>query len=545
MATMNSAAEIQVKDVLQLQRLLVEKDCLIAEQAQRIAQQQSQIAGLFEQFRIFRHRQFGPSSEQGSEQPWLFNEAEQLAAEEACDLAKDAEAATEKAKNVPPTARGGRQSLPPELPRVDVVHQLPEHEQQCACGGTLRVIGEEISEQIDKVPQRGLSIIPAKVRVLRHIRKKYVCQHCESAPVTAALPPQPIPKSNASPGLIAYIAIAKYQDGMPLHRLESKPLARIGLDLPRQTQARWMIRLGTALLRPLHNLLWDEMRSGDVVHYDETTVQVLKEPDKPPTSTSQMWVAAGGRPDKDVILFDYHSTRSGQVPVERLSGYRGYVMTDGYRGYDALAAEDGIEHLCCWQHARHRFKEAKLAQPAIKGPGPSKVSKADVAINFIGKLYGIERRIQEDDVATRYQVRQRQSVPVLQQLRTWLDKTVVGVLPSGKLGDALQYLDKYWAKLVRYTERGDLPIDNNRVERAIRPFVIGRVSWLFCDTPNGAHASAVIYSIIETAKANGLEPYSYLRFILKRLPAATCVEDFEKLLPWNIDRDALITDLLC
>jgi transposase len=527
---MNSVAEIPVKDVLQLQQLLVEKDRLITEQARRIAEQQSQIAGLLEQFRLQRHHRFGASSEQAPGQGTLFNEAESLAA----DLSDEPAASpvTPAADTPHQPRRGRRRPLPPELPRIEIVHDLAAGEQQCTCGCQLSALGEEISEQLD--------IIPTQVRVIRHIRKTYACPRCETAPITAPLPAQPIPKSNASAGLLAHIAVAKYQDGLPLYRQEAI-LQRAGIDLSRQTLARWMIQ-AAELLQPLHNLLRDALLSGPVIHCDEAVVQVLKEPDKPPQSPSYMWVQAGGPPTHNVILYDYHPSRSGQVPLRLLEGYRGYLMTDGYEGYNAIAAGDGISHLCCWAHARRKFVEAKRAQPKTKGA--AKTGKVDVALNFIGKLYGIEQGLRGSDRETRYRVRQRDSVPALNQLRLWLDKTLDTVLPKGKLGEALQYLHKYWPKLIRYTEDGGLPIDNNRVENAIRPFVVGRKNWLFSDTPQGATASAVIYSVIESAKANTLEPYSYLRHVLKELPAAASVEAFEQLLPWRVDRNALIQNLL-
>jgi transposase len=527
---MNSVAEIPVKDVLQLQQLLVEKDRLIAEQARRITEQQSQIAALLEQFRLQRHQRFGASSEQAPGQGTLFNEAETLVAETPDEVTPSAATLTADTPKQP--GRGRRRPLPPELPRIDVVHDLAAGQHQCACGCQLSALGEEISEQLD--------IIPAQVRVIRHIRKTYACPRCETAPITAPLPAQPIPKSNASAGLLAHIAVAKYQDGLPLYRQEAI-LQRAGIDLSRQTLARWMIQTAE-LLQPLHNLLRDALLSGPVIHCDESVVQVLKEPDKPPQSPSYMWVQAGGPPPHNVILYDYHPSRSGQVPLRLLEGYRGYLMTDGYEGYNAIAGGDGISHLCCWAHARRKFVEAKRAQPKTKGA--AKTGKVDVALNFIGKLYGIEQGLRGSDRETRYRIRQRDSVPTLTQLRLWLDKTLDTVLPKGKLGEALQYLHKYWPKLIRYTEDGGLPIDNNRVENAIRPFVVGRKNWLFSDTPQGATASALIYSVIESAKANNLEPYSYLRHVLKELPAAASVEAFEQLLPWRVDRDALIQNLL-
>jgi len=250
---------------------------IILQQQQLLTQKQQQIEQLLEQFRLQRHRQFGASSEQVPGQGHLFNEVEILAAENIDDGAAESPDSTEGKKK---PARGRRQPLPAELPRIDVIHDLADSEKVCACGCQRHVIGEVVSEQLD--------IIPAQVRVIQHIRKKYGCAQCESAPVTAALPPQPIPKSNASSGLLAHIAVAKYQDALPLHRQESI-LQRAGIDLSRQTLARWMIQ-SAQLLQPLHNLLRDQLLAGPVIHCDETVVQVLKEPDKAATSQSYMWV---------------------------------------------------------------------------------------------------------------------------------------------------------------------------------------------------------------------------------------------------------------
>lgn len=228
------------------------------------------------------------------------------------------------------------------------------------------------------------------------------------------------------------------------------------------------------------------------------------------------------------MLYDYNPSRSAQVPVRLLEGWHGYVMTDGYEGYGAAARGTGVEHLACWAHARRGFVEA------VKLQKKGKRTRADEAIEQIGMLYRIERELKEATQEERYGARQTRSMPVLAQLRTWLDKTRPLVTPSLALGRALAYLDKYWDRLVRYTERGDLPIDNNRCEGAIRPFVVGRKNWLFSDTPAGAHASALIYSLVETAKANGLEPYTWLRRVLRKLPSARTVDDYEALLTWNM-----------
>lgn len=491
------------------------KDIILA-QREQISAQQHRIEHLLEQFRLARHRQFGASSEKAPGQGEFFNEAEYLSiAASEDDCAEEGAAAPQS-----PRSRGARKPLPPELPRVPIRHVLPENERRCSCGCELAVIGEEESEQLD--------VIPARIQVLHHIRERYACPRCEAPPVLAPLPAQPIPKSNASAGLLAHIAVAKYQDGLPLHRQEAI-LARSGIDLPRQTLARWMIR--AALLgQPLVNLLWDELLSNPVIHCDETTVQVLKEAGKPPTSQSYMWALAAGPPERPVVLFDYHPSRSGEIPKRLLAGYKGYLMTDGYEGYNSLSAEDGIKRLCCMVHARRRFRDAQRAQPR------GTTGRADIAMDYFRKLYQIERKVADADPETRYRVRQSESVPLLEKFRAWLDEALTHVAPKGVLGEALQYLHKYWPKLVRYCEDGRLPVDNNRLENAIRPFVIGRKAWLFADTPAGAHASAGLYSLIETAKAAGIEPYSYLRHLFTALPKATSVEHFEALLPWNIDR---------
>ena len=303
-------------------------------------------------------------------------------------------------------------------------------------------------------------------------------------------------------------------------------MQRIGVDIPRSTLSHWMVKAGT-LVQPLINLLRDQLLAHDVLQMDETTVQVLKEAGRRAQSTSYLLVQRGCPPEHPVILFDYTSSRAQEVPQRLLEGYRGYLMTDDYAGYNAIAAQEGIERLGCWAHARRKFIEAQKTQP--KG----KTGRADMALNLINKLYGIERDTKDASAAERYEARQSQSQAILNQLKAWLDKAVGQGAPQSALGKAVSYLANNWSKLIRYIEAGNLPIDNNPAERAIRPFVIGRKNWLFSDTPKGAHASAVLYSLIETAKANGQEPYAWLRHVLERLPQATTVEALEALLPWN------------
>jgi len=271
----------------------------------------------------------------------------------------------------------------------------------------------------------------------------------------------------------------------------------------------------------------DRLLESRVIHCDETRVQVNKEPGREPTSQSWMWVQTGGPPNQPVVFFDYSTSRAQEVPSRLLESYRGYLMTDDYAGYNALGAQLGVERLGCWAHARRKFVEAQKVQP--KG----KTGRADIALNLINKLYGIERDVKEGSDEQRYEARQQNSLPVLTQLHAWMEKIQPQLTAQNALGKAISYLASNWQKLVRYTEAGFLPIDNNAAERAIRPFVIGRKNWLFSDTPKGATASAQLYSLVETAKANGQEPYAWLRHALERLPLATSVEDYEALLPWN------------
>jgi hypothetical protein len=334
-------------------------------------------------------------------------------------------------------------------------------------------------------------------------------------------------KSNASVDFLALLLTTKFVDGLPLTRF-GKMLLRHHAPVPDQTLARWVIGCA-GVLQPVLNLMRDALLEGTVLHIDETVLQVLKAPDKKPTSNNYMWVQSGGPPGKPVVIFDYDPSRGMAVPVRLLHDYRGYLMTDGYDGYNQLARTEGIERLLCWAHVRRRFAEAAKVQP--KG----KRGHADEALSMIGKLYRIERHHKDASDRDRFLARQQQSLPVLAELNAWMRKMLPAVPPKSALGTALSYLRDGWPMLIRYTERGDLPVDNNRCENSIRPFVVGRRAWLFSDTPAGAQASAVIYSLVETAKANGVEPYAWLRRTLRDLPAARTVEDVEALLPWNIN----------
>ncbi|QZI73031.1 IS66 family transposase [Pseudomonas protegens] len=480
---------------------------------QLLAQMQSKVVLLEEENALLRQRLFGRKSEQTADpatpQLLLFNEAESI----------DTPAPVEADEEVvaPIKRRGKRKPLSADLPRIEVIHELPEDELTCACGCRKHAIGEETSEQLD--------IVPMQIRVIKHIRKVYGCRGCEAAPVTTDKPAQLIEKSMASPSVLAMLLTTKYVDGLPLHRFE-KVLARHGVDIPRQTLARWVIQCSEHF-QPLINLMRERLQESPVIHCDETRVQVLKEPDRDPTRQSWMWVQTSGPPDRKVVLFDYTSSRAQEEPLRLLENYRGYVMTDDYAGYNALALQPGVERLACMAHARRKFVDAQKVQP--KG----KTGRADIALTMINKLYGIERELKDVSDEQRFVGRQEKSLPILTQLKSWLEKTQAQVTAQSALGKAVHYLANNWSRLERYVEAGYLPIDNNAAERAIKPFVIGRKAWLFSDTVNGASASAKIYSLVETAKVNGQEPYTWLRHVLERLPHASSVKDYEALLPWN------------
>jgi transposase len=508
-------------DVVQLKALITEKSAVIVEK-------DHQIAALQEELRLLIHKRFGASTEKADpDQLQLFNEAETTAA-----TAPDADnTATEITVPEHTRQKRGRKPLPPLLPRVRIEHDIPDVEKICPCGCTLSRIGEETSEQLD--------IEPAKIQVLQHVRFKYACRTCEGsahdgpAVTIAPVPPQPIPKSNASPGLLAHIVTAKFVDGLPLYR-QTTMFQRIGVDLGRGTMANWMIRTGELVI-PLINLMGDVQLGYDVLQMDETTVQVLKEEGRAAETKSRMWVRRGGPPDKPIILFDYDPSRSGAVALRLLEDYKGFLQTDGYSAYGKVGAHLGLVHVACLAHARRKFDEALKAQK-ITGRG----GLAAAGLALIQKIYRIEKVAREAGLtaAQRYQLRNDKSRPIWDELRRWLDSVRGHAPPSTLVGKALAYLDGQWPGLIRVFDDGRLEVDNNLCENAIRPFVMGRKAWLFSDTPAGAEASARLYSLIETAKATGLEPYAYLRHIFTELPKAKTLADIEALLPWCIARPA-------
>ncbi len=504
-----------------LRSAVAEKDGLLAAKDDHIDAWKSKYEQILEQFRLAQQRQFGNSSE-SADQLGLFNEGEEIDTTAAVDA--DAESETITYTRQKPR----RKPLPDTLPRETIIHDIEDKSCDC-CGHDLHRMGEEKSEQLE--------FIPASVKVIEHIRPKYACRHCEQQGTEvkikiAPVPPTPIPKSIATASLLAQVITSKYQYALPLYRQEQM-FRQFDIDLNRKTLAEWMMRSGD-LLESVYRHLKSTLLQQSVIQADETPLQVLKE-DK---HRCYMWVYCTGsdspRPNQEdlpnIVLYDYQPSRSGQCARDYLDGYCGYLQVDGYAAYEQSEAT----LVGCWAHARRKFVEARKVQP--KG----KTGKADWAISHIQKLYRIESEIRDLKPKEKQRVRQEQARPLLDQFRTWLDKSANQVPPKTALGRAVAYTLGQWGKLGRYLEDGQLRIDNNRVERAVKPFVIGRKNWMFSNTGNGARASAILYSIIETAKANGLIPFDYLRHILQAI--AENPEDIDTLLPWNIDLPRSIAD---
>ena len=502
--------------------LLVENGELRA----RVESRDARIRLLEEALRVLNANTYGPSRERlsvAAGQAELFNEIEAtLDITEAVDIEPELKATPLREE---PRTQGkpGRAKLASHLPRVEIRHELKGSALQCGCGATLTEIGADLSEQIDYVP--------AKIQVLRHVRVKYACRGCERCVKTAPLPEHILPKTNASPGLLAQLVTSKYVDSLPLYRQEAI-FQRHGVRLSRATQAAWMIGL-TVPLQPLMNLMDERLRSSGYVRIDETRVQVLNS-DKAATALHWMWVRVAGPKHQRIILFDYNVSRGGEVADALIEGCSGYLQSDGYQVYEGASARAGLIHVGCFAHARRRFFEALKALPNAQRTG---AAAAHEAVRRIDALYLIERQIKELTDEERTRIRNDEAVPQLKSLNDWASKMQHETMPSGKLGDALGYLNTQWPKLIRYIEDPRLAIDTNLAENAIRPFALGRRNWLFADTVKGAQASAALYSIVSTARANGLEPYAYLCRLFAKLPKAKTVEDFEALLPFSTPAD--------
>ena len=502
---------------------LLEQQQIIDKKSTVISNQKARIAVLEELLQQAKVQRFAASSEKNVLQSdFVFDEAEALADgspgtdDGECDeTAAEAEPKTDK----PPRKRKPR-GLSPDLPRTQVRIELTDEER----AGAIDTFFVKVREQLD--------ITPAKVQVIEFLQEKAVVLDAEGERtlIAAARPAHPIGKGIASINLLVWIIISKYADGLPLYRLE-KILARYGGEITRTTMANWIIRLHASVV-PLLDRLEAHLLSSDYMQGDETPIQVLKEPGMAPTGNKYMWVMRGGPPGRTVVMFNYDKSRGGAVAERLLTGFGGrYFQSDGYSGYDAPCKSKGLVHLGCWDHARRKFVDAVKAQPK---PAKGQPSVAMVALSKVNVLYRIERELADLDDDERFEERQKQAVPKLIKLRAWLNDKQPKVASGMLTSKAINYAINQWDHLIRYCEHGQLRISNVLAENAIRPFALGRRAWLFADTPAGARASAAWFTLIETAKANGVEPSAYLQHVISNIAAADTDEALDALLPWNM-----------
>ncbi|WP_010493870.1 IS66 family transposase [Paenibacillus elgii] len=503
----------------------------IEELKQKTAKQDAKIAELTaklnwyeEQFRLAQQKRFDASSEKTHPDQLelnLFNEAELLVASAAEE--PDMETVTYSRKK----SAGSREAKLDHFPVETITYELPEDEQVCACcGGALHAMSTETRNEI--------TVIPAEVSVMRHIRQVYACRRCEKeeirTPIVIAPMPKPVyPGSLASASILAHVMSQKYVDSQPLYRQEQQ-FARLGLTISRQTLANWMMYGADQWLSLLTDRMHEHLLNRDILHADETTLQVLREPGKSAEAKSYLWLYRTGRMDPPIVLCDYRPTRGGEHPRNFLAGFNGYLHVDGYPGYHKVS---GVTLIGCWAHARRKFDEALKALPASQDKTET---AARQGLQFCNQLFAMERELKEVTPEERHKVRLERSTPVLDAYFVWLRQQRSRTLPKSKLGEAITYSLNQWEKLTAFLKDGRLEIDNNRSERAIKPFVIGRKNWLFANTPRGAKASATIYSIIETAKENGLNPFKYLMHLFEQLPQLTDPKDpeaLDSLLPWS------------
>lgn len=398
--------------------------------------------------------------------------------------------------------------LPENIPIEVIEHSLPSDEQICPeCGGNLHVIGNE--------KRRELKIIPAQVTIVEHVRKVYGCRDCEKdecgEPVFRTPVDNPVIKGSlASPEAIAYIMPQKFVMGAPLYRQE-QDLKRRGIMLSRQTMSNWLLRATEDWLEPIYDALHELLCLRSVLHADETTLQVLREPGKTPQSKGYMWLyRTSGDKKASIVLFEYRPNRRKENPKRFLEGFKGYLHTDGYEAYHGLP--DDIIIVGCWAHVRRKFDEALKILPE-KDRESSDTMKGK---RYCDKLFALERDFADLPPDERHKRRQELSRPLMDEFFEWLIK--LGALPKTPLGIASGYALKQRKYLERCLLDGRLEISNNRAERSIKPFVIDRKNFLFANTPRGAKASAIMFSLIETAKENGLDPFKYLSYVFKNAP---------------------------
>lgn len=495
----------------------------VAELEQLVVQLQRENQLLQQKLHYALHRQFGRSSERlDASQSELFEPPSD-------ELVDDDEEVSEV---VVKRKKGGRRKAPKDLPRVRIEHDLADTDKHCQCGACLERIGEETSEHYD--------VIPPVFRVLEHVRFKYACPTCDEYGVktTSKDTPDPLPRHQVSAGLLAWLGTSKYVDGLPLHRVAAILEKRFGVSFTSTTLAQWMIKVSEELFTPLLALMERCLLQVDYLHADETTVQVLDEPQRYAWQKSYFWIRVTGT-GPPIIRVDYAPSRAGAVAAGLLSGFTGYLQTDAYSGYNGVSAQAGVTAVGCLAHARRRF-DAVLKSVGQHSQRPEAVLARE-ALVFIRRLYQIEKAIKGKPPEERLHRRQTDSQAVLEEFAEWRDGHLERAAAlGGALAKAFGYLTNQWVALTRFIDDERLALDNNRAERHIRPIANGRKVWLFARSQRGAHASAAWYSIVETAKANDLEPYHYLRWLLSELPRYQQQGlALDALLPWNVTSDQI------
>lgn len=496
----------------------------------KVEQLSMQLSWYEEQLRLSRKKRFGASSEKtDAAQINMFNEAESEAQEDR----KEPSMGEVK----PPTSRkkkGHKDQLLKPLPKETISYTLSEEEALCpVCGERLHEMKKEVRKE--------LVVIPAKYIVREHVTYSYACRNCEKhgieAPVVKAGAKEGLFRNSiASASLVSDIIIKKYQQAQPLYRQE-QALRLQGLRLSRQSMANWIVQAANQYLKPLYELLHEELLQRAVIHADETTLEVLKEPGRDASTESYMWLYRSGGCDakQPIVLYEYQPSRSGEIPKAFLAGFHGYLQTDGYAGYHKVTdARPQVIPVGCMAHARRKFDEALKALPK---DADAKHAKAAVGLAYCNRLFAVERACEEKelDYEARRAYRMEHAKPVWEAFLTWAKDTLPQALPKSKLHEALQYVSKQAIPLGNYLLDGRLELSNNRAERSIKPFVIGRKNWLFSNTPKGADASAIIYSIMETAKESGLKPFEYFQHLLEELPQIdrTDKEKLKRYLPYS------------
>ena len=497
------------------------KDAYIQHLENTIKSMQLQIDNLTEAVLLLRKEKFGPSSEKTDKsidgQLSIFNEAEVCADESAQEpISKEVRGYTRKH---------------PKTKREEIIKDLPVREVLCEahpddifchrCGGDLKPLGKETVRE-------ELEYIPAKLQIVRYVRMAYECPKCKKTDtpfiMKANTPTSLMNHSLASPSSVANVMYQKYVNSVPLYRQE-KEWEQMGLSLSRATMANWIIRCSQDHFTPLFDYMHRQLLARDIVHCDETPVQVLKEEGRKPQSKSYMWLYRSGNDDRpEIILYDYQTSRSGDNAVNFLKGFKGFVHTDGYSGYSKLT---DVTRCGCWAHLRRKFIEAIPSKSLT-----DKSTNAEIGRDYCDKLFEIERTLKTLSAKDRKEQRLKQAKPVLEAFWCWLEN--LEVLKGSALGKAKTYALNQRPYMENYLLDGRCSISNNAAENAIRPFTVGRKNWLFADTPKGADASAAIYSIIETAKAHGLNLYTYLEYLLMYMPDWDHTDEYlEDLMPWS------------